>query len=66
MKPEEPLKPHPTLPEYYADLAQRPAFVQGLFDRTARYYDHVNRLLSFGSGGWYRRRMLGGLVYALA
>lgn len=58
MKPEEPLKPHPALPEYYADLAQRPAFVQGLFDRTAHYYDHVNRLLSFGSGGWYRRRML--------
>ena len=22
------------------------------------YYDHVNRLLSFGSGGWYRRRAL--------
>lgn len=58
MKPEKPLEPHPTLPEYYPDLAQRPAFVRGLFDRTARYYDHVNRLLSLGSGSWYRRRAL--------
>ncbi|HCK82383.1 MAG TPA: class I SAM-dependent methyltransferase [Candidatus Competibacter sp.] len=58
MKPEKPLEPHPPLPDYYPDLAQRPAFVRGLFDRTARYYDHVNRLLSFGSGSWYRRRVL--------
>ncbi len=58
MKSDPPLKPHPVLPKYYPDLAQRPAFVQGLFDRTARYYDHINRLLSFGSGSWYRRRAL--------
>ena len=58
MKSDPPLKPHPTLPEYYPDLAHRPAFVRGLFDRTARYYDHINRLLSLGSGGWYRRRAL--------
>ena len=58
MKPDPPLKPHPALTDYYPDLAQRPAFVQGLFDRTARYYDHVNRLLSFGSGSGYRRRAL--------
>ncbi|MDQ5911648.1 MAG: Class SAM-dependent methyltransferase [Pseudomonadota bacterium] len=58
MKPDAPLKPHPPLPDYYPDLAQRPAFVRGLFDRTARYYDHVNRLLSLGSGSWHRRREL--------
>ncbi len=58
MNPEKPLEPHPVLPDYYPDLAQRPAFVRGLFDRTAHYYDHVNRLLSFGSGSWYRRRAL--------
>ncbi|MCC8998984.1 MAG: class I SAM-dependent methyltransferase [Candidatus Contendobacter sp.] len=58
MKFEKPLEPHPALPEYYPDLAHRPAFVRGLFDRTARYYDHVNRLLSFGSGSWYRRQAL--------
>jgi len=58
VKTDKPLEPHPALPDYYPDLAQRPAFVRGLFDRTAHYYDHVNRLLSFGSGGWYRRRAL--------
>mgnify|MGYP001277148407 CR=1 FL=1 len=58
MIPEKPLEPHPALLDYYPDLAQRPAFVRGLFDRTARYYDYVNRLLSFGSGSRYRRRAL--------
>ncbi len=58
MKPEKPLQPHPTLPDYYPDLVQRPAFVRQLFDRTAHYYDWVCQLLSFGSGNWYRRRAL--------
>jgi demethylmenaquinone methyltransferase/2-methoxy-6-polyprenyl-1,4-benzoquinol methylase len=58
VKPAQPLKPHPALPDYYPDLAQRPAFVRGMFDRTASYYDRVNQLLSFGSGSWYRRRAL--------
>ncbi len=58
MKPDQPLEPHPALPDYYPDLAQRPAFVRGLFDRTAGYYDRVNHLFSFGSGSWYRRRAL--------
>ncbi len=58
MKPDQPLKPHPILPDYYPDLARRPAFVRGLFDRTAGYYDRVNRLFSLGSGSWYRRRAL--------
>jgi len=58
VKADKPLEPHPTLPKYYPDLVQRPAFVRGLFDRTARHYDHINRLLSLGSGGRYRRRAL--------
>ena len=58
MNPEKPLQPHPTLPDYYPDLAQRPAFVRQLFDRTARHYDWICQLLSFGSGNWYRRRAL--------
>ena len=58
MRPEKPLEPHPTLPDYYPDLAQRPAFVRGLFDRTARHYDRICQLMSFGSGNWYRRRAL--------
>lgn len=58
MSSEKPLKPHPPLPDYYPNLAQRPAFVRGLFDRTAHYYDYVNWLLSLGSGSRYRRRAL--------
>jgi len=58
VKPEQPLEPHPALPDYYPDLTQRPAFVRRMFDRTAGYYDRVNQLLSFGSGSWYRRRAL--------
>ena len=34
------------------------AFVRGLFNDTAPYYDTVNRIFSLGSGGWYRRRCL--------
>lgn len=50
--------PHPPLTNYYADQSQRAAYVQQLFDQTARDYDHVNRLLDGGSGHWYRRRAL--------
>ena len=53
-----PLEPHPALKQYYADQAQRPAFVRALFDRTARYYDRINLLLSWGTGDWYRRYAL--------
>ncbi|MGF1527203.1 MAG: class I SAM-dependent methyltransferase [Candidatus Competibacterales bacterium] len=52
------LNPHPVLDRYYSNEAQRPAFVQGLFDTTAGHYDHVNGLMSLGSGRWYRRRTL--------
>jgi demethylmenaquinone methyltransferase / 2-methoxy-6-polyprenyl-1,4-benzoquinol methylase len=34
------------------------AFVRGLFNDTAPYYDTVNRIFSLGSGNWYRRRCL--------
>src|ERR1700744_2513369 len=34
------------------------AFVRGLFNDTALYYDTVNRIFSLGSGNWYRRRCL--------
>jgi demethylmenaquinone methyltransferase / 2-methoxy-6-polyprenyl-1,4-benzoquinol methylase len=56
--PHGPTEPHPVLPDYYADASQRPAFVRGLFNRTAPSYDRVNRLFSLGSGEWYRRRAL--------
>ena len=52
------IAPHPPLPQYYGDASQRLSFLQGLFDRTARHYDGIGRLLSLGLGDWYRRRTL--------
>ncbi len=51
--------PHPVLPEYYRQGADREPFVAALFDHNASYYDRVCRLLSLGSGEWYRRWALG-------
>jgi len=41
-----------------SDIRSDRAFVRGLFNDTAPYYDTVNRIFSLGSGGWYRRRCL--------
>jgi len=41
-----------------SDIHRDRAFVRGLFNDTAPYYDTVNRIFSLGSGGWYRRRCL--------
>ena len=41
--------------EYYADPARRLSFMRDLFNRSARYYDLVNLLVSLGTGAWYRR-----------
>ena len=57
-QPLQPVELHPILKQYYTDQLQRPPFVRGLFDRTARYYDRINRLLSWGTGSWYRRYAL--------
>jgi demethylmenaquinone methyltransferase/2-methoxy-6-polyprenyl-1,4-benzoquinol methylase len=51
--------PHPPLDGYYRSAEERPAFVRGIFDRTARHYDRINALLSLGAGRRYRREMLG-------
>jgi len=50
--------PHPVLDEYYDRGDAREGFVRELFDSTAHHYDGINRLMSFGSGRWYRRRTL--------
>lgn len=50
--------PHPELTEYYSSEGGRRAFVNTLFDGAADHYDRVCRLMSFGSGQWYRRRAL--------
>jgi demethylmenaquinone methyltransferase/2-methoxy-6-polyprenyl-1,4-benzoquinol methylase len=49
------LAPHPPLTKYYGDAAHREGFVRDIFDETAPWYDWAIRLLSFGSGDWYRR-----------
>lgn len=58
------LPPHPVLEEYYGEASQRERFVRTIFDETAEWYDDIIGMLSFGSGGRYRREALarGGLT----
>lgn len=50
--------PHPLLRTYYRSADERPAYVRGLFDRSARHYDRINAVMSLGVGRYYRRSML--------
>ena len=50
--------PHPPLDDYYLDASLRRGWVDRMFDRTARHYDWINSVMSFGSGVWYRREAL--------
>lgn len=52
------LPPHRDLPQFYENRAQRPQFVMRLFDDTARYYDRISSVLSFGSCKVYRKMAL--------
>lgn len=52
------LAPHPTLARYYGEDANRPEFVQHLFDHTAPSYDRLEAMVGLGSGPWYRREAL--------
>ena len=53
------IAPHPDLPRYYdVDAGGKRPFVRKIFDDTAGTYDHVERLMAFGSGSWYRRKAL--------
>ena len=56
--PDNALAPHRHLPEFYASQEQRPEFVMRLFDNTARYYDRISGVLSFGSCKAYRKMAL--------
>ena len=47
--------PHPTLTEHYATTEEKPAFVNRLFDRGARYYDGVVDWGFLHTGSFYRR-----------
>jgi len=55
---DQPVAPHPPLEPYYGSADQRRAWVDRMFDTTARHYDWINRVMSFGSGTWYRREAL--------
>lgn len=52
------LPPHPTLGDYYAGPSAKRGFLRQIFDDTAHTYDHVERIMAFGSGRWYRRQAL--------
>ena len=52
------LAPHAPLTDYYADESERHRWVRGIFDSTASDYDRIEQVLAFGSGPWYRRRVL--------
>ena len=53
-----PLAPHPTLTPYYGADANRAGYVRRLFDQSAGAYDHVEAMMAFGTGRWYRRQAL--------
>ena len=54
----ESIRPHPVLEQYYPVQAERQSFVDELFDGAARYYNHIGRMLDWGSGPMYRRQAL--------
>jgi demethylmenaquinone methyltransferase / 2-methoxy-6-polyprenyl-1,4-benzoquinol methylase len=58
MPAEVELQPHPTLERYYPAESAKHGFLKNIFDDTALDYDWIERLLSFGSGSWYRRSAL--------
>ena len=52
---------HPPLPvqsTYWTQAADRQGVVNGMFDRSARHYDRVSNIFSFGSGRSYRHAAL--------
>lgn len=46
--------PHPALTRYYADETERRTYLRGAFDRSARHYDTINNVASFGTNDRYR------------
>jgi demethylmenaquinone methyltransferase/2-methoxy-6-polyprenyl-1,4-benzoquinol methylase len=54
----EPVRPHGDLTRYYVTDSARPSYVRGLFDEAAPHYEWINKVMSLGSGEWYRRRAL--------
>ncbi|TVZ40219.1 demethylmenaquinone methyltransferase/2-methoxy-6-polyprenyl-1,4-benzoquinol methylase [Alteromonadaceae bacterium 2753L.S.0a.02] len=55
---ETSVAPHPVLSDYYQSGEERRKKVDAMFDSSARHYDWITKVMSFGSGGWYRRQAL--------
>ncbi|KDA53591.1 dimethylmenaquinone methyltransferase [Thermoanaerobaculum aquaticum] len=51
------LPPHPDLQRYYR-AGEKQQFVRQIFDASAPDYERVEKLMSLGTGAWYRRRAL--------
>jgi demethylmenaquinone methyltransferase/2-methoxy-6-polyprenyl-1,4-benzoquinol methylase len=58
IRASSPVPPHPVLAQHYARDADRQRFVTGLFDGAAAHYDWISRVMSLGSGRFYRRLAL--------
>lgn len=56
--PGTPLAPHAPLKEFYTAPAERPQFVNELFDQAAPDYDWLSGLLSLWTDRFYRRQAL--------
>lgn len=52
------IAPLPVLKTYFSDEPGRRQTVKTLFDASARHYDWITAMMSFGSGRWYRRDAL--------
>jgi len=50
--------PHPVLTRFYHREQERQTRVNAMFDAAARHYDHIERVMSFGTGRRYRREAL--------
>jgi len=57
-KTDQSMLPHPVIETRFKTEAQKPDFVNQLFDRGAQYYDGVNSWGFLGTGGRYRRMAL--------
>lgn len=55
---QQPLAPHRTLTPYYGSEENKPRYVRRLFDQSAGSYDHIESMMAFGTGRWYRRQAL--------
>ncbi len=56
--PPETQGPHPALSPYYDSEADKAAFLEDIFDRTAVHYDRIDTFGFVGTGRVYRKWVL--------